>query len=96
MSQAPVHGAPRPETDRRPGDRAPARYPPSARAGRSLDEVTTDYVPGDVVHIPAGPFRGVCAVVREVDPQQARLRVDAVVSGGPHGLVVGFDEVEWA
>ncbi|MDO3648753.1 hypothetical protein [Nocardia mangyaensis] len=58
--------------------------------------MAADYVPGDVVHIPEGPFQGVCAVVREVDSVASRLRVDALVAGGPHGLSIGFDEVEWA
>ncbi|MFC4375863.1 hypothetical protein ACFO5K_17325 [Nocardia halotolerans] len=58
--------------------------------------MAADYVPGDVVHIPTGPFQGVCAVVREVDAVTSRLHVHALVSGGPHELSVGFDEVEWA
>ncbi|WP_167660011.1 hypothetical protein [Nocardia mangyaensis] len=58
--------------------------------------MAADYVPGDVVHIPEGPFQGVCAVVREVDSVASRLRVDALVVGGPHRLSIGFDEVEWA
>lgn len=64
--------------------------------GRSLHEVAADYVPGDVVHIPEGPFQGVCAVVREVDSVASRLQVDALVKGGPYEIVIGFDEVEWA
>jgi transcription antitermination factor NusG len=63
---------------------------------RSLDEVAADYVPGDVVHFPEGPFQGVCAVVREVDSVASRLQVDALVKGGPYELSIGFDEVEWA
>ncbi|MFD3509037.1 hypothetical protein [Nocardia sp. NPDC058666] len=58
--------------------------------------MAADYVPGDVVHIPQGPFQGVCAVVREVDFVASRLQVDALVKGGTHGLNLGFDEVEWA
>ncbi|WP_278261564.1 MULTISPECIES: hypothetical protein [unclassified Nocardia] len=58
--------------------------------------MAADYVPGDVVHIPDGPLRGVCAVVREVDAGASRLQVDALVPGGPHEMSLGFDEVEWA
>ncbi|MFE3544082.1 hypothetical protein ACFXK0_14060 [Nocardia sp. NPDC059177] len=58
--------------------------------------MAADYVPGDVVHIPDGPLRGVCAVVRGVDTATSRLRVDALVEGGPHEMSLGFDEVEWA
>lgn len=50
---------------------------------RSLGEVAADYVPGDVVHIPEGPFQGVCAVVREVDSVASRLQVDALVKVDP-------------
>ncbi|MFC6013652.1 hypothetical protein [Nocardia lasii] len=58
--------------------------------------MAADYVPGDVVHIPEGPFQGVCAVVREVDSVASRLHIDALIAGGPHAMNVGFDEVEWA
>jgi hypothetical protein len=63
-----------------------------------------EYVPGDVVYFPEGPFSGVCGVVWEVDARRARLRIDfseglAHREGGilrerRHSLTVGFDEVE--
>ena len=66
----------------------------------------TEYAPGDVVYFPAGPFWGVCAVVREVDVLRAKLRVDfdeglvhregGVLSVQRHSLTADFDEVELA
>ncbi|WP_188828880.1 hypothetical protein [Nocardia camponoti] len=58
--------------------------------------MTADYTPGDVVHIPEGPFQGMCAVVRAVDVDTARLQVHAVGRGGGAELSLRFDEVEWA
>lgn len=64
----------------------------------------TEYGPGDVVYFPAGPFSGICGVVREVDVHRARLRIEFgegtvhregnVLRERRHGLTVGFDEVE--
>ncbi|NMN97202.1 hypothetical protein [Antrihabitans stalactiti] len=65
-----------------------------------------EYAPGDVVYFPAGPFWGVCGVVREVDSRRATLRVDVdeglvhreggVLSVRRHTLTAAFDEVELA
>jgi hypothetical protein len=65
-----------------------------------------DYRPGDVVYFPEGPFSGICGVVREVDADRARLRLDfgeglvhhegGVLRQRWHSLTVGFDEVELA
>jgi hypothetical protein len=67
---------------------------------------TIEYAPGDVVYFPAGPFWGVCGVVREVDARRAKLRIDfneglvhregGVLSVRRHSLTAGFDEVELA
>ncbi|MGW0182118.1 hypothetical protein [Nocardia sp. NPDC003345] len=72
--------------------------------GYSGGVVNADYAPGDVVYFPAGPFREICAVVREVDTGRARLRIDfdeglvhregGVLRARRHSLTVGFDEVE--
>lgn len=63
-----------------------------------------EYCPGDVVYFPAGPFTGVCAVVRTVDPAREELRIDFteglthregnVLSERRHTFTVRFDEVE--
>ncbi|WP_141810884.1 hypothetical protein [Nocardia bhagyanarayanae] len=63
-----------------------------------------EYGPGDVVYFPEGPFSGICAVVREVDARNAKLRIEFgegtvhregnVLRERRHGLTVGFDEVE--
>ncbi|RDI49372.1 hypothetical protein [Nocardia mexicana] len=65
---------------------------------------SSEYVPGDVVYIPEGPFNGICGVVREVDTRKAKLRIDFgegiahregnVLRERRHRLTVGFDEVE--
>ena len=65
-----------------------------------------EYAQGDVVYFAAGPFAGVCGVVREVDAPRATLRVDIgegpvhhhgdVLSARRHSMTVGFDEVELA
>ncbi|WP_067447480.1 hypothetical protein [Nocardia alba] len=64
----------------------------------------TDYGPGDVVYFPAGPFSGICGVVREVDARRAELRIEFgegtvrregnVLRERRHTLTVGFGEVE--
>ncbi|BAW07093.1 hypothetical protein [Nocardia seriolae] len=64
----------------------------------------TDFEPGDVVSFPEGPFVGVCAVVRSVDPHRAELRIDFseglthregnVLCERRHSFTVGFHEVE--
>lgn len=56
----------------------------------------TEFAPGDVVYVPAGPFSGVCAVVQEVHASSAELRVEVALGAQRHGLTMGFDEVEWA
>ncbi|MFE7718790.1 hypothetical protein ACFU44_07075 [Nocardia rhizosphaerihabitans] len=64
----------------------------------------TDYAPGDVVQFPAGPFVGICGVVRDVDVRRATLRLEfaegvahregGVLRERRHNLTVGFDEIE--
>jgi hypothetical protein len=64
----------------------------------------TEYGPGDVVYFPAGPFSGICGVVREVDARRAQLRIEFgegtvhregnVLRERRHKLTVGFGEVE--
>ncbi|MFC4375726.1 hypothetical protein ACFO5K_16620 [Nocardia halotolerans] len=64
----------------------------------------TDYAPGDVVYFPAGPFSGVCGVVREVDHRRGRVglefaegtvhREGGVLRERRHRLTVEFDEIE--
>ncbi|MFD6156168.1 hypothetical protein ACFWF7_24535 [Nocardia sp. NPDC060256] len=64
----------------------------------------TEYAPGDVIHFPAGPFNGICGVVREVYSHRAMLRIDFaegtvhregnVLRERRHTLTVGYDEVE--
>ncbi|MGW4535710.1 hypothetical protein ACWEOI_32620 [Nocardia sp. NPDC004340] len=65
---------------------------------------TTEYGPGDVVYFPSGPFSGICAVVRTVDPRREELRIDfaeglthregGVLHERRHTFTVRFDEVE--
>ncbi|MEU1203884.1 hypothetical protein [Nocardia sp. NPDC005825] len=65
---------------------------------------TTEYGPGDVVYFPSGPFSGICAVVRTVDPHREELRIDfaeglthregGVLHERRHTFTVRFDEVE--
>ncbi|MFR9749734.1 hypothetical protein ACL02S_01715 [Nocardia sp. 004] len=66
----------------------------------------TEFAPGDVVSFSEGPFRGICGVVREVDPRSGTLRIEfneglthregGVLRGRWHSLTAGFDEVELA
>ncbi|WP_280268263.1 hypothetical protein [Nocardia wallacei] len=58
--------------------------------------MAAEFTPGDVVFVPTGPLQGVCGVVTEVDAQRRELRLDVRVQGGRHGVLVEFDEVEWA
>lgn len=58
--------------------------------------MSTEYVPGDVVFVPRGPFQGVCGVVREVDTRRSQLWLEIPMGPESHGVVVGFDEVEQA
>ncbi len=63
----------------------------------------SEFAPGDVVYFPAGPFSGICAVVREVDPHRTTLRLEfsegavhregGVLHERRHTLTVAFDEV---
>ncbi|MBF4999746.1 hypothetical protein IRT45_21625 [Nocardia sp. BSTN01] len=63
-----------------------------------------EYVPGDVVHFPEGPFSGVCGVVREVDATRGRLRIDIsegavhregnVLRERRHSMNVAIEEIE--
>ncbi|MBL1074068.1 hypothetical protein JK358_06635 [Nocardia sp. 2] len=63
-----------------------------------------DFGPGDVIYFPAGPFAGVCGVVREVDMRKSQLRIDFregtvhregnVLRERRHAMTVDFDEVE--
>ncbi|WP_216902912.1 hypothetical protein [Nocardia alni] len=62
----------------------------------SVDNVSVEYVPGDVVFVPRGPFQGCCGVVREVDAPRAELRLDIPMGRRSHRVLVGFDEVERA
>ena len=82
-----------------------AESPPWWRLHGYSGEVDTErYCPGDVVYFPAGPFGGICAVVREVDGRRARLRLDFsegvvhregnVLRARVHSVTVGFDEIE--
>ncbi|MFE3543383.1 hypothetical protein ACFXK0_10445 [Nocardia sp. NPDC059177] len=64
----------------------------------------TEFGPGDVVYFPAGPFSGVCAVVRAVDTRNSTLRIDfregvthregGVLQERRHQFTVDFGEVE--
>ncbi|MFC4125887.1 hypothetical protein [Nocardia rhizosphaerae] len=63
-----------------------------------------EFSAGDVVYFPAGPFCGVCGVVREVDTGRATVRLEfaegtthregGVLWERRHRLTVGFDEIE--
>ncbi|MBH0779307.1 hypothetical protein [Nocardia bovistercoris] len=65
---------------------------------------SAEFVPGDVVYFPEGPFSGVCGVVRAVDVRKAELRLEfgegivhregGVLRGRWHTMTVGFDEIE--
>ncbi|MEU8897736.1 hypothetical protein [Nocardia sp. NPDC048505] len=64
----------------------------------------TEFAAGDVVYFPAGPFTGVCGVVREVHARAGELRIEVgeglrhreggVLHERRHRMTVGFDEVE--
>ena len=69
----------------------------SLRLPITFDPVSVEYVPGDVVFVPSGPFQGSCGVVREINAQAAQIWLD--LSAGlrrTHRVAVGFDEVELA
>ncbi|SFL84574.1 Uncharacterised protein [Nocardia asteroides] len=64
----------------------------------------TEYSAGDVVYFPAGPFSGVCGVVKEVDVHRATVRLElsegvahregGVLRERRHTLTAAFDEIE--
>ena len=66
----------------------------------------TEFAPGDVVYFPAGPFWGVCGVVRDVDTRAETVRVEfaegvvhregGVLRARRHTLTAGFAELELA
>jgi len=63
----------------------------------TFDLVSVEYVPGDVVFVPTGPFQGSCGVVREIDAQGSLIWLD--LSSGwhrTHRVAVDIDEVELA
>jgi transcription antitermination factor NusG len=59
--------------------------------------VTVEYVPGDVVFVPKGPFQGTCGVVREIDARSSQIWLDLSLGfRSTHRVLVDFDEIELA
>jgi transcription antitermination factor NusG len=73
--------------------------PSSISVGKPItfDLVSVEYVPGDVVFVPSGPFQGSCGVVRGIDAHSSQVWLDLSMGWQrTHRVAVDFDEIELA
>ncbi|MDE6443375.1 MAG: transcription termination/antitermination protein NusG [Muribaculaceae bacterium] len=58
------------------------------------DENTLDYIEGESVKVNFGPFSGFTGVVREVNTERKRMKVEVKIFGRPTDLELEYSQVE--
>ena len=58
------------------------------------EDATLDYIVGESVKVNFGPFSGFTGVIREVNTEKKRVKVEVKIFGRPTDLELEYSQVE--